>query len=84
MQGYGPIEEQLFFRAIADTVQPDLVLPVVFVGNDAEEAVRFAAQARRQRAGMAEIVAESSLTRLRRLVRRSMVLQIAPAAHRRR
>ena len=40
VQGYGPIEEQLFFRTIAATVQPDLVLPVVFVGNDAEEAVR--------------------------------------------
>ena len=38
VQGYGPVEEQLFFRAIASTVQPDLVLPVVFVGNDAEEA----------------------------------------------
>ena len=39
VQGYGPIEEQLFFRSIAGTVQADLVLPVVFVGNDAEEAV---------------------------------------------
>ena len=39
VQGYGPVEEQLFFRAIASTVQPDLVLPVVFVGNDAEEAL---------------------------------------------
>ena len=32
-------------------VQPDLVLPVVFVGNDAEEAVRSQPQARRHRGG---------------------------------
>jgi SGNH hydrolase-like domain, acetyltransferase AlgX len=75
VQGYGPIEEQLFFRAISSTVQPDLVLPVVFVGNDAEEALssRYKLDETRRRT---EIVAESFLTRLRRLVRRSMVLQI--------
>ena len=26
VQGYGPVEEQLFFRKIVDLVQPDLVL----------------------------------------------------------
>jgi lysophospholipase L1-like esterase len=75
VQGYGPIEEQLFFRSIASTVQPDLVLPVVFVGNDAEEAVRSRHKLDDTR-GSAAIVADSSLTRLRRLVRSSMVLQI--------
>lgn len=75
VQGYGPVEEQLFFRSIAGIVKPDLVLPVVFVGNDAEEAVRSRYKLDETR-GMAEIVAESSLTRLRRLVRSSMVLQI--------
>ncbi len=74
VQGYGPIEEQLFFRTIAGTVQPDLVLPVVFVGNDAEEAVRSQNKLEPRRAG--QITADSLLTRLRRLVRRSMVLQI--------
>ncbi len=53
VQGYGPVEEQLFFRSIAGTVQPDLVLPVVFVGNDAEEAVGSRAQARRHPAARA-------------------------------
>lgn len=74
VQGYGPIEEQLFFRRIAATVQPDLVLPVVFVGNDAEEAVRSQNKLEPRRPG--QITTESLVTRLRRLVRRSMVLQI--------
>ena len=75
VQGYGPIEEQLFFRSIAGTVQPDLVLPVVFVGNDAEEAVSSRPKLDDTRR-TTQVVADSLLTRLRRLVRRSMVLQI--------
>ena len=75
VQGYGPIEEQLFFRSIAGTVQPDLVLPVVFVGNDAEEAVGSRHKLDDTRRTSA-VVADSFMTRLRRLVRRSMVLQI--------
>ena len=74
VQGYGPVEEQLFFRKIVDLVQPDLVLPVVFVGNDAEEAV--ASQPKLTSRGAATVVTDSFVTRLRRLVRRSMVLQI--------
>src|SRR4051794_20307193 len=42
VQGYGPVEELLFFRSIAARFEPDLVLDTVFVGNDAEEAVRSA------------------------------------------
>jgi hypothetical protein len=75
VQGYGPIEEQLFFRSIANTVQPDLVLPVVFVGNDAEEAVSSRHKLDDTRR-TTQVLADSLLTRLRRLVRRSMVLQI--------
>lgn len=73
VQGYGPVEEQLFFRAIAGTVQPDLVVPVIFVGNDAEEAVgsRHKLDATRRTGAT-----DSFRTRVRRLVRRSMVLQI--------
>jgi lysophospholipase L1-like esterase len=75
VQGYGPVEEQLFFRSIAAAVQPDLVMPVLFVGNDAEEAVssQFKLEDGRR---ATEVVTDSLLTRLRRLVRRSMVLQI--------
>jgi lysophospholipase L1-like esterase len=75
VQGYGPIEEQLFFRSIASSVQADLVLPVVFVGNDAEEAVSSRPKLDDTRRAT-QVVADSLLTRLRRLVRRSMVLQI--------
>ncbi|MEO7272754.1 MAG: hypothetical protein ABIX28_15415 [Vicinamibacterales bacterium] len=76
VQGYGPVEELLFFRSIAATVQPDLVLETVFVGNDAEEAVRSAPRLRGDARPAARAVAESMTTRLRRIVRRSMVLQL--------
>ena len=76
VQGYGPIEEQLFFRRIVGPTDPDLVIPVVFVGNDAEEAVSSRAKLLSNERGSAEVVSASLATRLRRLVRRSMVLQI--------
>jgi lysophospholipase L1-like esterase len=76
VQGYGPVEEQLFFRKIASTVEPDLVMPVVFVGNDAEEALSSKPKLDGERRSQATRVGESVVTRLRRLVRRSMVLQI--------
>jgi hypothetical protein len=75
VQGYGPVEEQLFFRSIAGTLHPDLVLPVVFVGNDAEEAFSSRHKLDETRSATAT-GADALLTRLRRLVRRSMVLQI--------
>ena len=74
VQGYGPIEEQLYFKSIVGKVRPDLVLPVVFVGNDAEEAVR--SRPKLDPTPRASAVSASLVTRLRRLVRRSMVLQI--------
>lgn len=76
VQGYGPIEEQLFFRKIARTLQPDLVIPVVFVGNDAEEAFSSRIKLTGAQRGAAAAVSDSAVTRFRRLVRRSMVLQI--------
>jgi hypothetical protein len=75
VQGFGPVEETLFFDRIVGDVQPDLVLTAIFVGNDAEEAV----VSERKLAGGAratQSVREQALTRLRRLVRGSMVLQI--------
>jgi lysophospholipase L1-like esterase len=71
VQGYGPVEELLYFKKIVGTVQPDLVIVVVFVGNDAEEAVRSAPKLRPDAPDTASL-----RTRLRRVVRRSMVLQI--------
>lgn len=76
VQGYGPVEELLFFRTIARTFEPDVVLTTLFVGNDAEEAVtserRLAGDAR----PALETLREEVVTELRRLVRRSMVLQV--------
>jgi lysophospholipase L1-like esterase len=76
VQGYGPIEEQLFFRKLVTAVQPDIVLPVIFVGNDAEEAFGSQSKLAGAQRGAVEIVGNSLATRLRRIVRRSMVLQI--------
>ncbi len=75
VQGYGPIEEQLYVRKIVDRVRPDLVIVVLFVGNDAEEAVSSLPKLSGARS-TATAAGESLVTRLRRLVRRSMVLQI--------
>jgi len=76
VQGYGPVEELLFFRSIAARFQPDLVLETIFVGNDAEEAVRSAPRLLGDARPAASAAAESVTTRLRRIVRRSMVLQL--------
>ena len=75
VQGYGPVEELLFFRSIVKTLQPDLVLTTLFVGNDAEEAVTSAPKLQQKRAA-ADVLRESASTGLRRTVRRSMVLQV--------
>ena len=76
VQGYGPVEELLFFRHIASHFQPDLVVETIFVGNDAEEAVAAAPRLRAGGRATGDVVSESVRTRLRRLVRRSMVLQV--------
>ena len=75
VQGYGPVEELLFFRRVARAFQPDLVITTIFVGNDAEEAVATVAKLRGEPAAAAAI-SDTTVTGLRRLVRRSMVLQL--------
>ena len=76
VQGYGPVEELLFFKSLVSTLEPDLVIETVFVGNDAEEAVRSAPRLLGDARAASSAVTESISTRLRRLVRRSMVLQL--------
>ena len=76
VQGYGPVEELLFFKSLVSRLQPDLVIEVVFVGNDAEEAVRSAPRLQGEQRDASSAVRESLSTRLRRIVRRSMVLQV--------
>lgn len=75
VQGYGPVEELLLFRSIVTRIQPDLVIETLFVGNDAEEAVTSEPRLSGGRPSTA-IVRDTAATRLRRLVRRSMVLQV--------
>ena len=38
VQGYGPVQDWFFFDKVAAAFQPDVVLIVAFVGNDAIEA----------------------------------------------
>lgn len=76
VQGYGPVEELLFFRHYARAFQPDLVIATLFVGNDAEEAVTSAPKLLGAARPLASALSDSMMTRLRRLVRRSMVLQV--------
>jgi len=76
VQGYGPVEELLFFKSLVGALQPDLVIATLFVGNDAEEAVTSASKLTGDGRPVASAVRESLSTRLRRIVRRSMVLQV--------
>lgn len=73
VQGYGPVEEWLFFDHVAAAFEPDVVLVAVFVGNDAVEAVDSAA--RLERDGAVGAAIDDTERALRRIVRQSMVLQ---------
>jgi lysophospholipase L1-like esterase len=75
VQGYGPVEDVLFYERVVRPLRPATVLLVLYVGNDAEEALR---SANRLLPGGGPAVASASTnlsTRLRRVVRHSMVLQ---------
>lgn len=41
VQGYGPVNEWLFFDRVAAAFEPDIVVQFVFVGNDAIEALNL-------------------------------------------
>jgi hypothetical protein len=82
VQGYGPVEELLFYREIARAFEPDLVIETIFVGNDAEDAVSSAWRLRApsptepSARSLSETMSLSLVSRLRRVVRNSMVLQV--------
>ena len=76
VQGYGPVEERLFFTKMAPTLQPDLVLIALYVGNDAIEAADSEGKLDPATAMTAEASTDAMLDGVRRLVRQSMVLQI--------
>jgi lysophospholipase L1-like esterase len=72
VQGYGPVDEWLFFDKVAAAFQPDLVLIVAFVGNDAVEAASAAASLE---AGRPLAATQPGVRWFRRLIRSSMALQ---------
>jgi lysophospholipase L1-like esterase len=76
VQGYGPVQELLFLRALLPVVKPDLIVETFFVGNDIEDAVSAEALLDGTPRPIAQTVREAMTTRLRRMVRRSMVLQV--------
>ena len=76
VQGYGPAEIVRFFETVVAGFEPDLVLVSTFVANDAVEAFDRTWRLGDTR-GVGEQAREEAENRLRRVVRRSMVLQIA-------
>ena len=82
VQGYGPVEELLFYREIARAFEPDLVIETIFVGNDAEDAVssawrlHAAPSSEPSARALPGTVSQSLVSRVRRLVRNTMVLQV--------
>jgi hypothetical protein len=73
VQGYGPVQEWFFFDRVAAAFEPDVVVVMTFVGNDAIEAhdtVRWLD------AGRPLESAQPAIGRLRALVRSSVVLQL--------
>jgi lysophospholipase L1-like esterase len=76
VQGYGPVDEWLFYHHVAEAFDADLVLIVVFVGNDAVEAYGKAAWLDAG-APLSDGAADDATMGLRRLLRTSMVWQNA-------
>jgi len=72
VQGYGPVDEWLFFDHVAAAFQPDIVLIVAFVGNDAIEAADAVASLE---AGRPISATQPGVRWFRRVVRSSVVLQ---------
>lgn len=76
VQGYGPVEELLFYREVVAPLEPDVLLVMVFVANDAIEALDNAWRLDADVTSLAR-AQEDATGFTRRWVRRSMVLQQA-------
>lgn len=74
VQGYGPVEAWLFYKNVVAAFEPDVVLVVNFVGNDAIEAFDKATWIDAD-GPPASSTQEAAVTTARRIVRSSMVLQ---------
>jgi hypothetical protein len=85
VQGYGPVEELGFFEHVAGRFEADVVLVAVYVGNDAMEAHdsgdAVLPRSTQEKPASGPVPAATRPSPwplwLRRLVRRSMVLQTA-------
>lgn len=77
VQGYGPVDEWLFYSHVAAAFQPDVVIVVVFVANDAAEAAAEEPYLAADRVVAPSGAAPTMMLSLRRVVRSSMVLQTA-------
>ena len=75
VQGYGPVEQWLFYRDVASTFAPDVVLIVVSVANDAIEALDAKAKFELGRVPDGTPIERSRL-QVRQIVRSSTVLQL--------
>jgi len=80
VQGYGPVEEYLFYRDVAAALQPDIVILALYAGNDAVEAAGTGHRLQEHRPGGPANESLSLVDRFtqwrRRVIRRSMVLQV--------
>jgi hypothetical protein len=78
VQGYGTVEQWLFFRHVVSAFEPDLVLLTVFVGNDAVESAAAAHRLREGGATGAAAPADGGSSVplwARRIARRSAAVQ---------
>lgn len=75
VQGYGPVDQWLFYRHVVEQLDPDLVLIVAFVGNAAAAVEKEAWLDAGRRPE--ETPAESITLDIRRTLRRSIVWQLA-------
>jgi hypothetical protein len=73
VQGYGPVNEWLFFDRVAAAFEPDLVVHMVYVGNDAIEANNL--QSWMTAGPPPPAAGAAALGSARRLVRSSLVWQ---------
>jgi hypothetical protein len=74
VQGYGPVEEWLFYREVIEPLEPDVVLVVPFTGNDAIEANDSESSLANGPVGERPVTA--GLNAVRRLTREWAVLQV--------
>ena len=76
VQGFGPVQELFLMRALLPVIRPDVIIETIFVGNDIEDAAAAEALLDGQVHPVTVVMRDAIVTRLRRVVRRSMVLQV--------